>query len=89
MTYLISKTQLKQMIESEDNLGKKEILQNHLRQLDGEACVQCYPETPTLTVTINPDKEEYCVECGSVGLDTGWECTDCGHDNIDIYQKRE
>lgn len=79
MTYLISRTQLKQMIENEDNLGKKEILQNHLRQLDGEPCVQCYPGA----VTSNPEKEEYCDECESTGLD------DCGHDNTDTYQKRE
>lgn len=28
---------------------------------------------------------EYCLQCGSKFLDTGWECTDCGYDNRPWY----
>lgn len=28
---------------------------------------------------------ERCLRCGSQFLDTGWECTDCGYDNIVHY----
>ena len=26
-----------------------------------------------------------CMSCGSLFLDTGWECNDCGYDNIQWY----
>lgn len=28
-----------------------------------------------------------CFNCGSVHLDTGWECNDCGYDNQAHYTK--
>ena len=28
---------------------------------------------------------ETCMSCGGKNLDTGWECNDCGYDNIDWY----
>lgn len=33
---------------------------------------------------IGPD-EQRCLRCGSGALDTGWECTDCGYDNMPHY----
>lgn len=30
-------------------------------------------------------EEERCLRCGSMFLDTGWECTDCGYDNLPHY----
>lgn len=33
---------------------------------------------------IDPD-ELPCEKCGGKFLDTGWECNDCGHDNIHLY----
>ena len=33
---------------------------------------------------IEPDSQ-ICVRCGQRSLDTGWECADCGFDNINIY----
>jgi ribosomal protein S27AE len=29
--------------------------------------------------------DERCLRCGSMHLDTGWECTDCGYDNQPHY----
>lgn len=29
---------------------------------------------------------ERCLRCGSPHLDTGWECTECGYDNMDHYR---
>ena len=29
--------------------------------------------------------DERCLRCGSMFLDTGWECTDCGYDNYEHY----
>lgn len=29
--------------------------------------------------------DERCLRCGSMFLDTGWECTDCGYDNMAHY----
>lgn len=29
--------------------------------------------------------DERCLRCGSMFLDTGWECTDCGYDNLPHY----
>ena len=26
-----------------------------------------------------------CLRCGEAALDTGWECTECGYDNIEHY----
>ena len=28
---------------------------------------------------------ERCLRCGSASLDTGWECNDCGYDNLPHY----
>lgn len=28
---------------------------------------------------------EWCLRCGSRHLDTGWECNDCGYDNMPHY----
>lgn len=35
---------------------------------------------------IDPERE-ICLRCGSIFLDTGWECTDCGYDNLPHYAK--
>jgi hypothetical protein len=29
--------------------------------------------------------QERCLRCGSMFLDTGWECTDCDYDNREHY----
>ncbi len=29
--------------------------------------------------------DQYCVNCGSRALDTGWECVDCDYDNMPWY----
>lgn len=31
------------------------------------------------------EEKEVCMNCGSEHLDTGWECTDCGYDNMPHY----
>ncbi|MDG9990063.1 hypothetical protein [Stenotrophomonas sp. GD04024] len=31
------------------------------------------------------DDDQRCLRCGSPGLDTGWECNDCGYDNMPHY----
>lgn len=36
---------------------------------------------------VDPDKE-HCIRCGSWFLDTGWECNDCGYDNMPHYGDR-
>lgn len=33
---------------------------------------------------VDQDKER-CLRCGSMFLDTGWECTDCGYDCYEHY----
>ena len=33
---------------------------------------------------VDPE-QEVCLRCGSRGLDTGWECTECGYDNMPHY----
>lgn len=33
---------------------------------------------------VDPD-DERCLRCGSMHLDTGWECTDCDYDNMPHY----
>lgn len=33
---------------------------------------------------VEPD-DERCLRCGGMFLDTGWECTDCGYDNMPHY----
>lgn len=33
--------------------------------------------------------DERCLRCGSMFLDTGWECTDCGYDNLPHYYQPE
>ena len=33
------------------------------------------------------EEDEFCYRCGSRFLDTGWECTDCGFDNMPIYAR--
>lgn len=35
---------------------------------------------------VDPDHER-CLRCGSQFLDTGWECTDCGYDNLPHYSQ--
>lgn len=30
-------------------------------------------------------EEEPCLRCGKPTLDTGWECTECGWDGINVY----
>lgn len=42
------------------------------------------PTDTVLTLETDPDKQT-CLACGSPSLDTGWECNDCGHDNIAWY----
>ena len=32
-----------------------------------------------------PEDDGPCQNCGERALDTGWECTECGFDNIDWY----
>jgi hypothetical protein len=29
--------------------------------------------------------DQRCLRCGSWYLDTGWECNDCGYDNMPHY----
>lgn len=29
--------------------------------------------------------QQVCLNCGADALDTGWECTDCGYDNMPWY----
>lgn len=36
---------------------------------------------------VNPEKQR-CLRCGAWYLDTGWECNDCGYDNMPHYAKR-
>lgn len=31
------------------------------------------------------EEDQRCLRCGSKFLDTGWECNDCGYDNIEHY----
>lgn len=31
------------------------------------------------------DDDQRCLRCGSPNLDTGWECNDCGYDNLPHY----
>jgi len=31
------------------------------------------------------DDDQRCLRCGSSSLDTGWECHDCGYDNMPHY----
>lgn len=33
---------------------------------------------------VDPEQER-CLRCGSFFLDTGWECNDCGYDNMPHY----
>ena len=33
--------------------------------------------------------DERCLRCGSSALDTGWECNDCGYDNMPHYVERK
>lgn len=43
------------------------------------------PEAGTLHIGgVDPDSER-CLRCGSMFLDTGWECNDCGYDNLPHY----
>lgn len=37
-------------------------------------------------VGVDPE-DERCLRCGSMHLDTGWECTECGYDNFEHYSK--
>ncbi|MBV6782124.1 hypothetical protein KWH04_16050 [Xanthomonas campestris pv. trichodesmae] len=31
------------------------------------------------------DDDQRCLRCGYPTLDTGWECTECGYDNMPHY----
>ncbi|MBO1748917.1 hypothetical protein [Stenotrophomonas indicatrix] len=33
------------------------------------------------------DNDQRCLRCGSPSLDTGWECNDCGYDNLPHYHQ--
>lgn len=33
--------------------------------------------------------QERCLRCGSPHLDTGWECNDCGYDNLPHYTTKK
>ena len=33
---------------------------------------------------VHPD-DQRCLRCGEAALDTGWECTECGYDNMPHY----
>lgn len=37
-----------------------------------------------LPLPTDPDAQ-HCLKCGSHALDTGWECTECGYDNMQWY----
>ena len=37
---------------------------------------------------VDPEAER-CLRCGSPHLDTGWECNDCGYDNMPHYANPE
>jgi len=37
-----------------------------------------------LVLPTNPDKQ-LCLQCGLDALDTGWECNECGYDNMTWY----
>ncbi len=37
---------------------------------------------------VDPEAER-CLRCGSPHLDTGWECNDCGYDNLPHYSNPE
>ena len=37
-----------------------------------------------LALPTDPD-EQRCLKCGEDALDTGWECTNCGYDNMQWY----
>lgn len=50
-------------------------------------CLWC-PAIDRVAVANAPGKEpeeEPCLRCGKPTLDTGWECTECGWDGIDVY----
>lgn len=36
---------------------------------------------------VEPDTER-CLRCGSVALDVGWECNNCGFDNYATYSPK-
>lgn len=40
-----------------------------------------YPPNPLPTPEPGLGDDVPCVKCGAVALDTGLECTECGHDN--------
>lgn len=37
-----------------------------------------------LELPTDPDAQ-WCLKCGKDALDTGWECTECGYDNMQWY----
>lgn len=37
-----------------------------------------------LKLPTNSDAQ-HCLRCGQDALDTGWECTECGYDNMPWY----
>ncbi len=36
-------------------------------------------------INLKEGDDQPCMKCGCRFLDTGWECTECGYDNIDWY----
>ncbi|WP_164738889.1 hypothetical protein [Xanthomonas arboricola] len=42
-------------------------------------------EYPKLHIGGVDPEQEVCLRCGSRALDTGWECTECGYDNMPHY----
>lgn len=41
--------------------------------------------TDELKLPTDPDAQR-CLKCGKDALDTGWECTECGYDNMPWYR---
>ena len=37
-----------------------------------------------IVLSKDSDKQK-CLRCGEDALDTGWECTECGYDNMPWY----
>ena len=35
------------------------------------------------------EDDQRCLRCGSSGLDTGWECNECGYDNMPHYAEKK
>ncbi len=44
-----------------------------------------FDAAPKLHIGGVDQDDERCLRCGSPFLDTGWECNDCGYDNMPHY----